>query len=944
MVRTESPRLPRRIFLIGGLALLLIAFIAFFNISTQTNAAVSWSAPLIAPTNTLKAVGNGPQTLIDPIRHNVVVIGAYCCGNPTQGESATATGGVFFFSSHDTYNSYVTVTSWAYNGVPYTNFSGAFDRNGYLHIVYTTSNMKKTINGTMYYVRYSWNGSSYAEVSRTQIMNNVCGSFDCQYVSLTSSLYPTGPDKLYLAYNIRDLVDAYWRIDVTETSGSSPNYTWGSTPTNAGVSTTKYSFRYPSMVVDKDGSLFLAYQCGLDWGPMTNYKCIKVMDRNPNGVWGPVYSYNLDHSAQWPAVAVDNKGNGYVFSGYNCLSMIKYTASVGWSGAAGDNVVNTNSPTKSCVTGSLAGTNPPYYNNNIIKAFSAVGTGDGSIYIAFPVLIRGMYYAYTTDGGATFGPDPNNPTAADTNASGCVAFDGGYCVFDASIAWDNNTLVIGGKKTYNQATADFKLSILRATGGGYYDAAPSNLTFSKTATSLTLSWQNNSPHATAFKVERRPYPAAGGSWATISSNAANPFIDSGLTEATGYEYRVTAMGTPLGNLLSPTVHDFTVLLPPTLLQSTTSTTTSIVLGWTAGSAANTGFSVERASLTATSTFTVKGTPGTNSYTDATISPAGEYGFFYRVRAYKTVPGSTEGTIYSDYSNLLYSETAPNAPTGVTATPNGSTSEKIEWTDTSTFEDGYNIIIGASTYTVGPVSGTGSKGSYIVNGLTPNTTYNNVKVQAFSAGKGVGETPTSFTTALAPPTAVNLTSVTGSTLTVNWTAPSGTPTSYAVERLQLGVDSSWTQVGTPTPPPNSFDDTGLTAGKIYLYRVKAINAGTSDPSAEAGVLTTGGTERPVTDATTLTDALTNAVSGDIIKITGNVTVSGALPDVPPGVTIIGSCSTNGPAIEITGATGSVNGLNLFGATLYGIYIHGFTSGKEIITHSGRNVMNCVKVGQ
>jgi endo-1,4-beta-xylanase len=86
-----------------------------------------------------------------------------------------------------------------------------------------------------------------------------------------------------------------------------------------------------------------------------------------------------------------------------------------------------------------------------------------------------------------------------------------------------------------------------------------------------------------------------------------------------------------------------------------------------------------------------------------------------------------------------------------------------------------------------------------------------------------------------PTATNVTS---SSVTLNWTASSGTVTSYQIERATGASSTTFTQVGTSTS--TTFTDTGLAANTTYRYRVRAVNsAGSSSYSDVTNVTTSSG---------------------------------------------------------------------------------------------------------
>jgi endo-1,4-beta-xylanase len=83
-----------------------------------------------------------------------------------------------------------------------------------------------------------------------------------------------------------------------------------------------------------------------------------------------------------------------------------------------------------------------------------------------------------------------------------------------------------------------------------------------------------------------------------------------------------------------------------------------------------------------------------------------------------------------------------------------------------------------------------------------------------------------------PTASN---VTASSLSLSWTASTGTVTNYQIERATGATSTTFTQVGTSTTA--SFNDSGLAASTTYRYRVRATNsAGNSAYSAITNVTT------------------------------------------------------------------------------------------------------------
>jgi hypothetical protein len=85
-----------------------------------------------------------------------------------------------------------------------------------------------------------------------------------------------------------------------------------------------------------------------------------------------------------------------------------------------------------------------------------------------------------------------------------------------------------------------------------------------------------------------------------------------------------------------------------------------------------------------------------------------------------------------------------------------------------------------------------------------------------------EEPTSTSTNGPAPTGLLATATSGTTVSLTWTAPTGTINSYQVERSQ-SINGPYTPL-SPNPQTTSFTDTTASGGIAYLYQVKAIYTG------------------------------------------------------------------------------------------------------------------------
>ena len=192
--------------------------------------------------------------------------------------------------------------------------------------------------------------------------------------------------------------------------------------------------------------------------------------------------------------------------------------------------------------------------------------------------------------------------------------------------------------------------------------------------------------------------------------------------------------------------------------------------------------------------------------------------------------------------------SPAGPTGLTATPQGSTRINLSWsapTDNggSAITD-YRIEItpqGGSSRTVQ----TGSTAtSYAHIDLPPGSTWRYRVAAGNSAGFGTWSVSrTASTDAMKPsaPTRLSATTVDSATINLQWQAPSSTGgapiTGYKVE-ARPHPDSAWTDVVENTNDPfPSYLHTGLAPGSTRYYRVSAINSAGVGPASNVADATT-----------------------------------------------------------------------------------------------------------
>ncbi|GIH01959.1 hypothetical protein Rhe02_00260 [Rhizocola hellebori] len=189
------------------------------------------------------------------------------------------------------------------------------------------------------------------------------------------------------------------------------------------------------------------------------------------------------------------------------------------------------------------------------------------------------------------------------------------------------------------------------------------------------------------------------------------------------------------------------------------------------------------------------------------------------------------------------------PPGTPGTPSASnvtgSSLSLNWSASSGTVSNYLIerATGASSTSFSQIGTSGST-SFNDSGLAANTTYRYRVRASNSAGNSgysnIVNVTTTSTGTQPPGTPGNPTAsnVTASSLSLSWSASSGTVTSYLIERATGATSTAFSQIGTSGSA--SFNDSGLAANTTYRYRVRASNsAGTSAYSGIVNATTTGG---------------------------------------------------------------------------------------------------------
>jgi hypothetical protein len=202
---------------------------------------------------------------------------------------------------------------------------------------------------------------------------------------------------------------------------------------------------------------------------------------------------------------------------------------------------------------------------------------------------------------------------------------------------------------YNAGTGRFDDFVLDQQSAGTIPAAPSGLTATATgASSITVSWTDNSSDETGFKLERKT--GSGGTWSEIAGSiAANTvtFNNTGLSASTQYFYRLRSYNGAGNSSYSNEASATTTATPPpaapSSLTATANGSSAINLSWTDNSNNETAFKLERKTGSGGTWAEINGSIAANTTTFSNTGLSASTTYFYRIR-------SSNAAGNSSYSN------------------------------------------------------------------------------------------------------------------------------------------------------------------------------------------------------------------------------------------------------------------------------------------------------
>ena len=267
-------------------------------------------------------------------------------------------------------------------------------------------------------------------------------------------------------------------------------------------------------------------------------------------------------------------------------------------------------------------------------------------------------------------------------------------------------------------------------------AAPANLMATAASGSqINLSWADNSNNEDGFRIEQ--CQGAGCTnfteITTVGTNVVS-YSNTSLTASTTYQYRVRAYNSggnsAYSNVASATTSASTPPAAPANLMATAASSSQINLSWADNSNNEDGFRIEQCQGAGCTNFTEITTVGTNvvSYSNTSLTASTTYQ--YRVRAYNSGGNSA----YSNVASATTSATPPAAPANLTAIALSSSEIKLNWTDNSNNEGGFQVerCNNPNCTTIDQITTVGPNiTAYTDTGLKSNRTYR-YRVRAYNS--------------------------------------------------------------------------------------------------------------------------------------------------------------------------------------------------------------------
>jgi predicted RNA-binding protein with TRAM domain len=371
---------------------------------------------------------------------------------------------------------------------------------------------------------------------------------------------------------------------------------------------------------------------------------------------------------------------------------------------------------------------------------------------------------------------------------------------------------------------------------GDLPTTPTNLILvAKTPQSIDLSW-SSSTGSVEYSLSYQITGSAASSWNQVGVTSDTKYTITSLSQMVTYNFKIHGINNAgisgplvLKNITLPIEITGTAAATVSNLHTTSVTSDSVDLAWNSSSTAY-QYNIYY-QITGSSTWADFGITTNNFLKVTGLSSYVTYNF--QITAINNY-GNSSYTQLSGIQLLLPTNaatgTAPSPPASLTVTNTTVSTASLSWPASTTALQ-YNIlyrIVNASSWVDYSIT---TNTSSVVTGLVPYVTYifQVIAVNNYGASAPVTSLntqlpiPSNASTGLPPnvPTGFLSSSITSSTVTLNWTAPgSGTPALQYNVLYQISGSTSWVEYNITTA--STLTVTGLNPYAIYNFQVIALN--------------------------------------------------------------------------------------------------------------------------
>jgi hypothetical protein len=397
--------------------------------------------------------------------------------------------------------------------------------------------------------------------------------------------------------------------------------------------------------------------------------------------------------------------------------------------------------------------------------------------------------------------------------------------------------LVGGVIDTGNSNANRDLPSLAFDGNNYL------LIWTSTASDLNGNNLCDAGEGTCFDIYGRYISKSGalvGTTFPVNTDQGHQF---GSIIFDGGKYFVTysnidTFGGPVGD-----VYGKFISVPPAAPSSLTAkptSPTSIVLGWKDNSDNETGFKIERKSggCTSANAWAQITTKAANVITHTNTGLTTDTAYSYRIRAYNAGGNSSYTSCVSATTGLTGT---PNAPTGLKATSASASKINLAWTDNSTDETSFKIYRKTNSGTFSLLYTTAADAVSFSDAAAAGDDLTNSYSYYISACNAAGCSPATNTAAVPfKPTGLTTSAVSSTQINLSWTDNSSNETGFEVYRKAGDCSSTnaWTLIKTTAANAKSFNNTGLTSGQTYSYRLRSFTKSSTLPYANGYSVYTG----------------------------------------------------------------------------------------------------------